>query len=369
MRRTPNRRLSSVESAAPRPDGPAGPSGSAPAPPQRPDGPAAAAYAALRAAQSALADAEGAVRVAQAQLADTLAATPQENAAVARAAEEVEAARAKAQAAANAVRAAERTAADRAGAVEVAAAKLDAERARDAVDDVKIVEAVERHEKAVRAQDAAREALLDAHESRDTAENLLAAAEERLAQARAVPPRESAAVVAAREKVAKAERARDLAEERVAAARAAYDRAVALESGQDAPAASAPLFASLPTFVDRYVLPNWRHRHDRDTRWCEQWWLHEEAVTRLEALWEAFEAMRLEPAPSLSTWLRDHFDHHMSMLTRADGAFANCAPRTHDDPVHRAGAVWAHTEPPAGLFDVDPESVVQPQSHQQGGVA
>ncbi|MBN9748564.1 hypothetical protein DMP23_47105 [Amycolatopsis sp. A1MSW2902] len=144
-------------------------------------------------------------------------------------------------------------------------------------------------------------------------------------------------MVAAREKVAKAERARDLAEERVAAARAAYDRAVALESGQDAPAASAPLFASLPTFVDRYVLPNWRHRHDRDTRWCEQWWLHEEAVTRLEALWEAFEAMRLEPAPSLSTWLRDHFDHHMSMLTRADGAFANCAPRTHDDPVHRAG--------------------------------
>lgn len=365
MRRTPNRRLSSVESTPSRP----GPSTAAPSPQHRPDGPAAAAHAALRAAQSALADAEGAVRVAQAQLADTLAASPQENAAVARATEEVESARAKADAAASAVRAAERAVEDRVGAVQVAEAKR-ADVVADDPTDVKIVEATERRDKAVRAEDAAREAVLEAHQNRDTAENQLAAAEERLAQAREMPPRETAAVVAAREKVAKTERARELAEERVGAARAAYDRAVALEAGEDSPAASAPLFASLPTFVDRYVLPNWRHQHQpNSTRWCERWWLHEEAVTRLEALWEAFEAMRLEPAPSLSTWLRDHFDHHMSMLTRIDGPFANCQPRRHDEPVHEAVPVWPHTEPPAGLFDVDPESVVQPQSQQQGGVA
>ena len=34
-------------------------------------------------------------------------------------------------------------------------------------------------------------------------------------------------------------------------------------------------------------------RFDRDTRWCAQWWRHDEVVIRLEELWKAWETARL----------------------------------------------------------------------------
>lgn len=119
-------------------------------------------------------------------------------------------------------------------------------------------------------------------------------------------------------------------------------------------------FAALPVFVEEYVVPNWVH-HLGDNyagRWCSRWWEHAEAITRLEAVWEAFEVMRLQPPPSLSTWLRDHFDPHMRMLTDLHGVFHRCDVDKH---FHEAKKPWAIEEPPVGMFAVNPDAAVQPR--------
>jgi len=40
--------------------------------------------------------------------------------------------------------------------------------------------------------------------------------------------------------------------------------------------------------------------------WCSQWWDHPEAVSRLEALWKAFELLRRDPGTGAATWWRDY---------------------------------------------------------------
>jgi hypothetical protein len=36
--------------------------------------------------------------------------------------------------------------------------------------------------------------------------------------------------------------------------------------------------------------------------------------------------LRLEPATGMSVWLRDHADHHMTVLLDPDGPFKGCSP-------------------------------------------
>lgn len=107
-----------------------------------------------------------------------------------------------------------------------------------------------------------------------------------------------------------------------------------------------PRFATVEIFVDRFVLPNWVHKFQR-VGWCDKWWEHAEAITRFEAMWEAFEVMRLDPAPSFSTWLRDHFDVHMRTLTDPDGVFYNCDVKK---GFHQPSEPWPHAAAPAGMF-------------------
>ena len=62
--------------------------------------------------------------------------------------------------------------------------------------------------------------------------------------------------------------------------------------------------------------------------WCPQWWEHPEAVERLRALWEAWEAARAEGGNAMSYWWTVHFDAHWGALTdSARGPFAACAKR------------------------------------------
>lgn len=49
-------------------------------------------------------------------------------------------------------------------------------------------------------------------------------------------------------------------------------------------------------------------------RWCSRWWDHAEAIERLEALWRAWETLRLDPALGMAVWYRDHVDHHLPLL-------------------------------------------------------
>jgi len=124
----------------------------------------------------------------------------------------------------------------------------------------------------------------------------------------------------------------------------------------DATAAEAQTrFASLPEFVTEFLLQVWR-RELRSGCWCDHWWEHPEAVLRLEATWDAFEALRLEPGTGVSVWIRDHLDYHMGVLTsRETSPFYLCDV---EKQRHNTQKTWRSVPAPAGLFSdvhADPE--------------
>jgi len=95
-----------------------------------------------------------------------------------------------------------------------------------------------------------------------------------------------------------------------------------------------PLFPNVFAFVVDHLA----HVYEREAakmstfRWCARWYEHPEAVSRLEGLWKAFEALRLDPTVGASTWWRDHADPAMSALSSGNGPFRQCTPDQHAAP-------------------------------------
>ena len=58
----------------------------------------------------------------------------------------------------------------------------------------------------------------------------------------------------------------------------------------------------------------------------------DEAGVDVQALWRAWEALRLDATTGMSVWWRDHADHHLPILLSPDGPFARCAARAHQTP-------------------------------------
>ncbi len=107
-------------------------------------------------------------------------------------------------------------------------------------------------------------------------------------------------------------------------------------------------FPNVEVFVLEYLAPTYCRSLEGTQRvWCPQWWRHAEAINRLEALWRAWEHLRLDPATGMSVWWRDHADPHMAALLAPDGPFKGCGterghqPRSAPLPVSAA---------PVGLF-------------------
>ncbi len=110
------------------------------------------------------------------------------------------------------------------------------------------------------------------------------------------------------------------------------------------PPVAKPYYGNVAEFVEQYLAP--MYRGDTNT-WCAQWWKHPEATIRLTALWLAWEQLRLDPALGMSVWLRDHLDHHMSVLLSGDGPLKGCKPKQHRE--ERLSPL-ATQPPPAGLY-------------------
>lgn len=132
------------------------------------------------------------------------------------------------------------------------------------------------------------------------------------------------------------------------AARAHTDRpAPADETGKREP--PKPVYGSVDEFVRGYLARVWRPRIDgHNRRWAADWWNYPEAVSRLTALWRAWEALRLDGATGASIWWRDHFDHHIPILTGRDGPFEGLT----SEQVARSmpGQPLPCAPPPAGDF-------------------
>jgi Domain of unknown function (DUF4913) len=107
-----------------------------------------------------------------------------------------------------------------------------------------------------------------------------------------------------------------------------------------------PAYASVEDWVLEYFLPMFRRTLGGEYRWCAQWWRHGEAISRLSALWQAWEVHRIDPGSGISAWYRDHLDHHLPVLLGPRGPFYQCSETTHREP-QQATAVPA----PADWWD------------------
>jgi hypothetical protein len=84
--------------------------------------------------------------------------------------------------------------------------------------------------------------------------------------------------------------------------------------------------------------------------WCPEWYKHPEALIRVEAIWRAWEHLRLEPALGISTWWLNHADPHMRVLMDQEGPFKKCAYDGHKTSAPERSAL-PHVIPESGIFD------------------
>jgi hypothetical protein len=139
-----------------------------------------------------------------------------------------------------------------------------------------------------------------------------------------------------------------LAQLRTAADDAAHAALAAPAEALEADEPPELYYPTLPVFVAELLLPMYRRPlGGGGVTWCPEWWRHAEAIARLEALWRAWEHLRLDPATGMSVWFRDHADHHMAVLLNADGPFKGCSKdKGHGERL----PALPLTAPPEGLF-------------------
>jgi hypothetical protein len=109
------------------------------------------------------------------------------------------------------------------------------------------------------------------------------------------------------------------------------------------------VYGSVDEFVREYLRHVYRRATSEQRVWAARWWEYDEAVIRLEALWRAWEHLRLDPSTGMSVWWRDHADHHMAVLMDPEGPFA-ASDRYGDENGADKGAPLPYEAPPAGLF-------------------
>lgn len=119
-----------------------------------------------------------------------------------------------------------------------------------------------------------------------------------------------------------------------------------------------PMFANVADWLHAYLLPNYR-RPLLHNRWCQRWWEHAEAISRLEAIWQAWEAMRYDGATGLAVWWRDYADPHLRVLLDEAGPFFDCDAARDQ---HKLPDSLPVELPPAGLFRDTDHPEEQPAS-------
>jgi hypothetical protein len=79
-----------------------------------------------------------------------------------------------------------------------------------------------------------------------------------------------------------------------------------------------PVYPDVYGWVEGWLLPHWRRKKQF---WEETWWEIPEVLSRFEALWRAWEALRLAGPLGMSVFWRDHLETHMKSITAPDGPF------------------------------------------------
>lgn len=187
------------------------------------------------------------------------------------------------------------------------------------------------------AVDDARRRLEEAHAALATAEDQVRAAQEKSDQELSGWLR-----AAATEALTQNQRIRDRAVATVEKAagdlaRAEADAAPEQSGGAGSASSSegqTPLVhETAEEFLHEFLLPLYNRIIDaRNGKWCSEWFLHAEAVSRVEAMWRAWEHLRLDTTTGMSVWWKDHADVHMAVLLSQKGPFHRCEPDRHRAP-------------------------------------
>ncbi|MFJ8195268.1 DUF4913 domain-containing protein [Streptomyces sp. NPDC096094] len=87
------------------------------------------------------------------------------------------------------------------------------------------------------------------------------------------------------------------------------------------------VYQSVNEFMTEWLAPVIRRKIDGQTlTWCPRWWAHPEVLTRVNALWRAWEHLRLDPALGMSMWFLHHCDPHLRQIMDGDtGPLAKCS--------------------------------------------
>lgn len=93
-----------------------------------------------------------------------------------------------------------------------------------------------------------------------------------------------------------------------------------------------PVYANPEAWLTGFLLPTWRRKEGTTFLWCRKWWSHPEAYARVQAMWLAWEKLRLDGGTGISDWWRQHADHHLPLLHASNGPFNGCnTERGHTD--------------------------------------
>lgn len=128
----------------------------------------------------------------------------------------------------------------------------------------------------------------------------------------------------------------------------------ALRREEESAARPAELFyGNVVEFVtDRFVYFVSRPAPGSGRVWCPEWYRHAEALSRLDALWRAWEALRWDAGLGMSNWWVHHFDPAVrALLDPVAGPFARCADG------HRNPEPLPVETPPEGIFTDQRRSV------------
>jgi Domain of unknown function (DUF4913) len=117
-----------------------------------------------------------------------------------------------------------------------------------------------------------------------------------------------------------------------------------------------PVHTAVEDWVTDHFLPMFRRTLGGEYRWCGCWWRHNEAVSRLTALWHAWEVLRLQPGTGIAAWYRDHLDHQLPILMGARGPFYQCT-----ETVHRESREAAAIPAPGDWWDTSADDLAGPQ--------
>jgi hypothetical protein len=105
-------------------------------------------------------------------------------------------------------------------------------------------------------------------------------------------------------------------------------------------------YATVDDFVREFLCPTFRRPVGPGTplRWSARWWESAEAIIRLDAIWRAWETLRLDAGTGLSVWLKDHADYHLTILMSPTGPFR------HSEDTAKITEPLPYEPPPVGLF-------------------